>query len=139
MKKIIFGSLAIALFLLVGFTTYSDSINEKPNKVVNDIGKIHIKFHGGNLCWLSGSACEGEITIEWRTAPPSDSNVIAPEGFQLMTMETSLYVKSSRNFAERTFNSDETSDGSTIYIPSQKGLYSKKSDAFVLYAKRIKK
>jgi hypothetical protein len=139
MKKLLFGLIAT---VMLSFSSFANQINPSllkngilENKENPLLGKIRIKFHGGNLCWLSGNACEGEILIEWKSAPPKDINPISvPKGYQLMTMETTLFEKVKRDFEERTFSRDETEDYSTIYVPKQVGQYSKELDAFVVYA-----
>ena len=103
------------------------------------LGKIKIHFHGGNLCWLSGSACEGTILIEWKTAPPKDVDPIDPPAcYNIMTMETTLFEKADQRLEARVFTAEETEDGSTIFIPAQVAQYSKELDAFVVYATSVK-
>ena len=143
MKKLVFGLIAVVMLSVSSFANQNNSPENKEKKSNDEketvVGRIKIHFHGGNLCWLSGSACEGDILIEWKTAPPKDINPIdVPACYHIMTMETTLFEKTDQRLEARVFTAEETEDGSTIFIPAQVAQYSKELDAFVVYATSVK-
>ena len=136
MKKLFFSLFAI--IVVSGSLFALDVHSFPPNNEDAKPRVIRIKFHGGTLCWLPGSACEGEIYIEYKTAAPKDVRALAvPKGYSLMLMKTTLFGKSNLQFAERTFSSAESDDKSTVFIPEQSGQYSKELEGFIIYGKTL--
>ena len=134
MKTLVLSFFSIMLF--AGASLANETVHDEGQASTVKPRVIRIKFHGGNLCWLSGSACEGEIYIEYKTTLPKDVKTVKiPEGYYLMTMSTTLYEKANMKFEARTFDEKETDDGSKLYIPEQAGQYSKELKAFIVYGK----
>lgn len=137
MKKLVLS--LFSMMLLVGVSFANEATIYNGDKEKNGKPRvIRIKFHGGTLCWLPGSACEGEIYIEYKTTLPKDVKAVKiPEGYHLITMSTPLFEKANISFESRTFNEKETNDGSKLYIPAQASQYSNALKAFVVYGKTL--
>lgn len=102
-------------------------------------GVIKIHYKGGTVCWLPGNACEGTIIITWLTESPAyyglDMEEV-PKGYKLALLKTNNLDNETQKLQERRFESNETSDGSRILVPTQTAVYSKKHDGLIVYVKQ---